>query len=205
MDSIRQQASTQATYRRDLHRFFAAWQQQGHEATIDLVTPPLVRKYLGDRRERGTSARTTARMLATLGAFDLWLCLEGLRSARMLADMGTPRVPRSLPHSLSQQDIDKLLQQPSRTSPIGLRDLAMLEVLYGSGLRVAELVSLPMRAIHFLDGWLKIRGKGGSERIVPMGSRRLLRSRSISGSPVQGCWASAGTALMCSLALALDP
>jgi integrase/recombinase XerD len=112
-------------------------------------------------------------MLTTLRTFDRWLNVERLRSAPMLADMGTPRVPRSLPRTLPQQDIERLLQQPSRSSPIGLRDLAMLEVLYGSGLQVSEIVSLPMSALHFLDGWLKVWGKGGKERIVPMGEPEI--------------------------------
>jgi integrase/recombinase XerD len=176
-------SATQATYRRDLHQFFAAWQRQGRQARIDLVTPEAVRHWLEERRAQGITARTTAQMLAALRAFDRWLRLERLRPALMLADMQSPRLPRSLPRVLSQPDIKRLLQQPSRTSPIGLRVVAILEVAYGSGLRVSELVTLPMSALHLAEGWLKVRGKGGRERVVPMGEPEMAKLHAYLGEP----------------------
>jgi integrase/recombinase XerD len=101
----------------------------------------------------------------------------------MLADMQSPRLPLSLPRALSQLDIRRLLQQPSRTSPIGLRDVAMLEVAYGSGLRVSELVTLPMSALHLAEGWIKVRGKGGRERVVPMGDPEMAALHAYLGEP----------------------
>jgi hypothetical protein len=75
------------------------------------------------------------------------------------------KVPHAL-HVLAPEEIECLLQQPSRTNPIGLRDLALLEVPYGSGLRVSELVNLPLQALHLTEGWLKVRGKEGKEQLA---------------------------------------
>jgi integrase/recombinase XerD len=175
--------ATQAVYGATAHQFFTAWQRKGRIVRIALVTPKPVIEYLAERREQGISARTTARILAALRAFDRWLAQERLRPARALADMQIRQPPRSLPHALSREDIERLLQQPSRTSPRGLRDLAMLEVLYGSGLRAAELVNLPMSAVHLMEGWLKIRGKGGRERIVPMGQPEMAALHAYLGKP----------------------
>ena len=86
-----------------------------------------------------------------------------------LLDLNTPRLPQPLPRFLSVSEVDCLLLQPRRDFPRGLRDAAMLEVLYATGLRVSELVSLPMHALHLAEGWIKVRGKGGKERLVPLG------------------------------------
>jgi site-specific recombinase XerD len=117
---------TQDVYARDVKHFFAACQRQGRDPHLDLLTPQGVREFLADRLAQGISPRTTARTLAALRAFDRYLRAEGLRSVLTLNNMESPRAPRPLPHTLSQQDIDKLLQQPSRATPKGLRDLAML-------------------------------------------------------------------------------
>jgi integrase/recombinase XerD len=93
------------------------------------------------------------------------------------------QVPRDLPPVLSQHEVERLLQQPSRTSPIGLRDVAMLEVLYGSRLQVSEMVSLPLNALHLAEGWLKIRGKGRKERPAPVGEPAIAALRVYLGEP----------------------
>jgi integrase/recombinase XerD len=88
-------------------------------------------------------------------------------------DLQTPRLPQRLPHFLSIDEVDRLLHQPGVDTPRGLRDAAMLEALYATGLRVSELVSLPMSALHLAEGWIKVRGKGGKERLIPLGEQAV--------------------------------
>jgi integrase/recombinase XerD len=152
--------STQAGYGRDVQQFFVWQRQQGCDATVDQLTRPAVLQFLEARQQHEWSMRSIARTHTALRMFDRWLAVGGLRPARASADMHVTWARRSRPRTLSQEGIEALLQQPSRVTPIGLRDLAMLEVLYGVGLRVAELVTLPMSALHLLEGWLKVRGKG---------------------------------------------
>jgi integrase/recombinase XerD len=162
----------QATYASSLPGL--SHRAQGYDASIDCLTPPAVLQFLADWLAQGLSPRSVARTLAALRAFDQWLVQQGLRPTRLLWDMRTPHIPRALPPFLSQQDMERLLRQPARTTPMGLRDVAMLEVLYGSGLRVSELVTLPMSALHLAGGWLKVHGKGGHERVAPMGEPAIV-------------------------------
>jgi integrase/recombinase XerD len=175
--------ATQTTYRRDLHQFFTTSQQQGQEAHIDLLTPQVVREFLAYRLEQGISPRTIARTLSVLRSLDRYLKAEGLRPALTLIGMGSPRALHSLPNFLSQQAVALLLKQPNQAKPIGLRDLAMLETLYATGLRVSELVALPISALHLTEGWIKVRGKGGKERLVPMGEPAIAALQVYLGEP----------------------
>jgi integrase/recombinase XerD len=86
-----------------------------------------------------------------------------------------------LPHFLSLDEVDRLLHQPPLETPRGRRDAAMLEVLYATGLRVSELVSLPMSALHLAEGWIKVRGKGGKERLIPLGEQAVACLRAYLG------------------------
>ena len=97
--------------------------------------------------------------------------------------MKTPRPPQRLPHFLSIDEVDRLLRQPRLDTPRGLRDAAMLEALYATGLRVSELVSLPMSGLHLAEGWLKVRGKGGKERLIPLGEQAVARLRGYLAGP----------------------
>lgn len=109
--------NSQTTYARDRKHFFAACHQQGRDAHIDLLTPQVVREFLAHRLAQGVSPRTIARMLSALHAFDRYLKAEGLRSVLTLIDMQSPRAPRPLPPTLSQQDIDISCSNPLGRSP----------------------------------------------------------------------------------------
>jgi integrase/recombinase XerD len=135
------------------------------------VTEPLVLQHLAALQKRGLSRASQARHLAAVRGLHRFANAEGIAPADPSEGIGATRGARPLPDFLGVHEVDRLLAQPdARTAP-GARDQAMLEVLYASGLRVSELVSLPLSAIDRHLGIVKVRGKGGKERIVPVGER----------------------------------
>lgn len=155
---------TQASYRRDLAGF-ARWLGD------DLVKAPKDRiyGYLAWRTRHGYAPRSDARLHTVLRAFYGWCVRRGLRSDDPAAHLDAPHLPRSLPKALAESEIEALLGAPDIGSAIGLRDRTMLELMYAAGLRVSELVGLPTAALNLRQGALRVTGKGGRERLVPLG------------------------------------
>jgi integrase/recombinase XerD len=164
---------TQGVYARDVRAWFSTLPSTGGADLSRFLTREGVRSFLEQSRARGLSPRSLARQLAGLRAFCRYLKQEGVLATDPLLDLKTPRIPQRLPHFLSVEEVERLLRQPRRDRPRGLRDAAMLEVLYATGLRVSELVSLPMSALHLAEGWIKVRGKGGKERLIPLGEQAI--------------------------------
>jgi integrase/recombinase XerD len=125
--------------------------------------------YLSARMGKGMQPRSGARLVLTLKQFYLWALEQGLRGDDPASDLATPKLPRSLPKAMTESEIEALLNAPDLESPLGLRDKAMLELLYATGLRVSELVSLRGEQISLAQGVLRVRGKGSKERLVPLG------------------------------------
>lgn len=125
--------------------------------------------YLARRTRLGYSPRSNARLLSALRAFYAWLVRRGEREDDPTALLDPPRLPRSLPKALAESQVDALLAAPDVTTPLGLRDRAMLELMYAAGLRVSELVNLPATAVNLRQGVLRVMGKGSKERLVPLG------------------------------------
>lgn len=134
-----------------------------HLDAIDLQT------FLGERLQKGYKATSAARMLSTLRKFFQFLYQEKYRTDDPSAVLSSPKLPSRLPKYLTEQQIQDLLDAPEVSIPLELRDKAMLELLYATGLRVTELVSLTMNNIHLAQGVVRVIGKGDKERIVPMG------------------------------------
>jgi len=174
---------TQRAYGRDVRAWLEASWQRGHVEMAEAFSRPSLLGFLADSRDYGLSPRSLARRLASLRAFCRYLRQEGVLRRDPLGDVDTPRVPPRLPHVLSIEEVDRLLRQPRLDTPRGCRDAAMLEVLYATGLRVSELVSLPLRALHLTEGWLKVLGKGGIERLVPLGDQAAERLRAYLAGP----------------------
>ncbi len=128
-----------------------------------------VLSYLALRVQNGVSARTTARLLSSLKRFYRFLVRERLIESDPTALVEAPRVGRSLPHSLTEDQITRLLRAPDRSNPEGIRDLAMLELTYSSGLRVSELIGLCIGQVNLVAGFMRVFGKGGKERLLPIG------------------------------------
>src|SRR5690606_32279377 len=152
-------------YRRDLQGF-ARWRDRGDIADADRAG---LFDYLAWRSREGWSPRSNARLLSALRAFYGWRLRHGLRADDPTALLQPPRLPRLLPKALSEGEVERLLEAPAVDAPEGLRDRAMLELMYGCGLRVGELVGLPTTAVNLRQGVLRVHGKGGKARLVPLG------------------------------------
>jgi len=154
-------------YRRDLARYSAHLTARGSQVTsLDRAEVP---RYLLALREAGLSPRSVARHLSAIRQFHRFLVREGHASEDPTSHLESPRPWRRLPTVLSIDEVDRLLAPGQPTTSQGLRDRAMLEVLYASGLRVSELVGLRLADLNLAGGILRVLGKGNKERLVPMG------------------------------------
>ena len=176
---------TLESYRRDLTQLFAWLEQQG--LPPDQADAGRIQAFLAHRSlDEKVAARSLARQLTSLNRYHRWLLREGQRADDPTLRVDPPRLPKPLPKSLSEADVEALLAAPDVDTPLGQRDRAMLETLYAAGLRVSELVNLPLAAVSLSDGIVRIYGKGGKERLVPLGEdaqdwikRYALEARSI--------------------------
>lgn len=160
-------------YARDLADFAAYVFDTLKVERFGEVTAGGVRSYLSDLMGRGYSRATIARKLACLRSFYRFLEIESLVSTNPARQVSTPRRPRRLPEFLYPQEVEALLSAPDLGTPQGIRDRAILELLYASGIRVAELVGLDLGDIEFELEYVRVYGKGSKERVVPVGRRAL--------------------------------
>ncbi|MFM9271731.1 site-specific tyrosine recombinase XerD [Halomonas elongata] len=163
--------NTLAAYRHDLN----TWQARLAERGATLLAPPprALPDWLDERREAGYKLRSNARLLSSLRRFYHWALGEGRIECDPLAEIKLPRVTPSLPNTLEEGEVERLLEAPDVDTELGLRDRAMLEVLYGAGLRVTELVGLTTDALNLRQGVVRVRGKGDKERLVPLGEEAV--------------------------------
>ena len=126
-------------------------------------------EFIAGRVEGGAKPRSTARQLSSFRRFFRYIMREGLIETDPTADIEMPRIGRSLPKTLTEDEVDSLLQAPNTDEPLGHRDRAMLELLYATGLRVSELINLKQSQVNFNQGVLRIIGKGDRERLIPLG------------------------------------
>jgi integrase/recombinase XerD len=165
--------NTIESYCRDVAQF-ADWLKRSDGTALLGATPAQVNAHLawhvGIRRSK---PRTTGRLVSSLKRFFQFAVREGLRADDPSADVDSPKVPRSLPGSLSEAEVEALLDAPDTSSPQGLRDRAMLETLYASGLRVSELVSLKTLQVSLDMGVVRVLGKGSKERLTPLGEEAV--------------------------------
>ena len=140
-----------------------------HQNALPTWTSEDIADVLLQLTQQGKSPRSIARTLSALRSFFKFLREQKLRSDNPVAVHKTPKIGRSLPKDLSEQDVDALIQAPDTTTALGLRDRAMFEVLYACGLRVSELLNLRLELINLKQGYLRIVGKGNKERLVPLG------------------------------------
>ena len=160
--------NTLSAYRADL-RQLAAWWARKANARLVAVTASDLWAFIGGQASEGVSARTTARRLASIRRFYRYLLREGLVQSDPALELKAPRMPGTLPHSLSEGEVLALLEAPDTATSRGMRDRAMLELLYATGLRVSELVNLRLDQLNLRLGAVRVVGKGGKERLVPIG------------------------------------
>ncbi len=163
--------NTLSAYRSDLTRF-AGWLAAAGGSLMGADRAQIL-GYLGDRVRGGARPRTTARLLSSVRRFYQYLVREGRLQEDPSARVDAPKLGRALPGSLTEDEVDALLAAPDVSTPLGLRDRAMLELLYATGLRVSELVNLTLDQINPRQGVVRIIGKGSKERLVPLGEEAL--------------------------------
>ncbi len=175
-------ANTLSAYRQDLNGY-GRWLTRKRKR-IAKAQPADLLAYISHCVTQGASPRTTARLVSTLRRFYRYLVREGIADADPSADLESPKLGRSLPKSMTEEQVEKLLAAPDVDTARGLRDRAMLETLYATGLRVSELVNLTVVQLNRDAGFVRVMGKGSKERLVPMGeeatawiSRYLVDSR----------------------------
>ncbi len=159
--------NTLAAYRNDLRHFDQYLQGRG--LTLSTAGRDAVQDYLGFRFDKGVAESSSARLKSSLRRFFGFLLRRQLITEDPMARIASTKLKRKLPGSLSEAEVDALLAEPIREDPVEARDKAMLELLYATGLRVSELVGLTLEQVSLRQGLVRITGKGGKERLVPMG------------------------------------
>jgi integrase/recombinase XerD len=159
--------NTVEAYRRDLLEFFAFLEAQ--KWSLEAVRKQELAQYL-QHLYGHLSGRSVMRKIASLRSFFRFLLLDGYLQHDPAETLESPRTWRTLPKYLTEGEVEQLLEQPDLTTPHGLRDRAMLEVLYATGLRVSELVRIRLEEMNLEGGWIRAFGKGSKERIVPVGN-----------------------------------
>lgn len=165
--------NTRASYRNDLVQLSRWLQATRHVDDLIALDDGDLRDYLVYRATRQFSPRSTARSLSTLRRFYGFCLREKLLSDDPTRFLDAPKLGRPLPDSLSETDVEKLLAAPDVATGLGVRDRAMLEVLYATGLRVSELVGLQHTQVNLRQGVVRVTGKGNKERLVPMGEEAI--------------------------------
>lgn len=162
---------TRSAYRTDLLAF-ARW-LEGRGLTLENLGRDAVLDHLGWRLSEGYQARSTARFLSGLRSFYKYALREGRVAEDPTLLVSMPQLGAPLPKSLSEADVEALLAAPDTEDTLGLRDRTMLEVLYATGLRVTELISLTLGEINLREGSLRVFGKGSKERLIPLGEEAI--------------------------------
>ena len=164
-------ANSIESYSRDLAEFSAFLRRQGKVPSA--VDREEIRAYLKSLHDRGLEARSVARHLVSLRNLFRFLGREGRLTGDPTAEIEAPQLAQSLPNYLAAEEVDRLLEQPDVSTPSGLRDKAMLELLYATGMRVSELVHVGVADFDMGLGILRCRGKGNKERLIPVGKSAL--------------------------------
>lgn len=165
--------NTLESYRRDVSQFAAWLTQSAGRALIDAAPADLQRHLAWQVEGKHAKPRTTSRLVSALKRFFQFALREGLRADDPAAALESPKLPRSLPKSLSEAEVEMLLAAPDVGTAQGMRDRAMLETLYASGLRVSELVTLKTIQVSLDMGVVRVLGKGAKERLTPLGEEAV--------------------------------
>ncbi|MEW6184829.1 MAG: tyrosine-type recombinase/integrase, partial [Thermodesulfobacteriota bacterium] len=158
-------------YRKDLTEFLSYLTQQG-AARVDQIDPLLLRGFLAQLHKKNKKS-TVGRKIAALRSCFRYALNEGWITENPLSQVRTPKKDKTIPPFLSEKEVEVLLKEPDNDAWLELRDQAFLEVFYASGLRLSELAALDWKALDLSLGLLRVVGKGGKERIVPMGRKAI--------------------------------
>jgi integrase/recombinase XerD len=164
--------NTCEAYQRDLTRYLNYLKRVG--ATATGASPGDIASYLSELNQRGLSVRSYTRSLIAIRGFYRYLLNKGRVKSSPCSSIDLPRTEKKLPKVLTLKEVDRLLDNPKADTPRGKRDKAMLEVLYATGLRVTELVSLKLNDLNLQTGCITVLGKGSKQRIVPIGETAII-------------------------------
>lgn len=164
--------NTMSAYRTDLTGL-AKWLGKDRSLLLEKAKREDLLAYLASRVKEGARPRSTARLLSSVRRFYQYLIREGKLEEDPSARIDAPKLGRSLPKSLSEIEVEALLEAPDTSDVLGLRDRTMLEMLYASGLRVSELIALQLSQLNLRQGVIRIVGKGDKERLVPLGEEAI--------------------------------
>lgn len=164
----RRAVNTVESYGRDVESFFY-WLQENEDVSPANWSKSIVIEYLKDKREKGKSDTTLRRHLASIRALARWLVRDGYAKEDFTADIAQPAKWKRLPKTLSQEEMSKILLAPDGKTPQAVRDKAMFELLYATGMRVSEIIRLKLNQIELESGFCIVHGKGDKSRLVPIG------------------------------------
>jgi integrase/recombinase XerD len=164
--------NTIEAYSHGLIRFFNYLTEKKIQEIRDVVKCDAQGFLLALRKKR-LNTKSIVRNLAALRTFFRFLIQEGILQANPVEDLESPKVAKTLPEILTVKEIERILEQPDLKTPLGIRDRAMLEILYATGMRVSELTHLPTHQVNLEGGYVLLYGKGSKERIVPLGSEAM--------------------------------
>jgi integrase/recombinase XerD len=164
--------NTLESYGNDLKKYFEFLKSRNTKSVL-LSTRVDLLMFLNQERKRGISARSQARTLSCIKTFFKYLVQDGLLDKSPIHDVETPRQERKLPNILSVSEVEALIKSPDIATPLGLRDRALFELIYATGLRVSELMSLSLNSINLEAGYILVLGKGSKERVIPVGEEAL--------------------------------
>ena len=164
--------NTIEAYGHNLSRFLDHLKRKGIQE-LDQVGKLDVKAFLLSLKKQGLSAKTVVRNLVALRTFYKFLTQEGMMESNPVEEIESPKTAKTLPEILSLKEVEQLLEQPNPETPLGVRDRAMLELLYATGLRVSELTRLPINQVNLEGGYVLLYGKGSKERVVPLGKEAM--------------------------------
>ena len=162
--------NTIESYGRDVRKL-ALFLQENKITSIHDISYEKIRDFLSHFKKQGFSDTTTVRTIVSIKQFFKYLRLEKIIEEDPTSQIQTPKMKKSIPGVISLEDVERVLAAPDESTPEGIRDLAMLEVLYATGIRVSELIGLKLNEVNFEMGFVIVYGKGSKERIVPIGEK----------------------------------
>jgi len=162
--------NTLESYGRDLRKFILSMDEAGVRLAGEIKYSHIL-DYLSQSKEKGFNATSIVRSIVSIRQFFKYLLMEKIIDQDPASGIGTPKMRKGLPGVITLDEVETLLTAPDESSPEGLRDAAMLEVLYATGIRVSELVGLKLNDVNFELGFVVVYGKGSKERIVPIGDK----------------------------------
>lgn len=161
-------ANTQGAYRQDLLKFANYLHQKSVSGHPQDIRKQDIMAFLSWQLDEGAAYSSVARSLSSIKTMYKFLILEGYTENNPSSDLETPKIQRKLPQVLSIEEVDRLMEQPNVLLPLGIRDRAMLELMYGTGIRISEMLDLQIEDINITAGFMRCMGKGRKERIIPV-------------------------------------